>query len=311
MAKRLWVLAAVLVLCIAAYMTLSVRGSWSFALTLRAEKLSALLIVSAAIGSGTVLFHTVTGNRILTPSIMGFDALYVLILSALVFYLGSGGYFALPDWGLFAVNTGTMVLAAIALFATLLTPRLDIIRMVLTGIILGVLLRGLSALVQRMIDPNEYAIIAANSFASFAAPERGLTGLAGALLVACLAAAWALRHKLDVLALGRGTAQGLGVPPRQTALMALVIIAALTATSTALVGPVAFMGLLTSHIAYRLVPSCHHAHMLPAAMLTTAITLIGGQTVMERVLALATPLSVVVDGLGGLLFLFLVFRRRP
>ncbi len=87
-----------------------------------------------------------------------------------------------------------------------------------------------------------------------------------------------------------------------------MLVAVLVSVSTALVGPVAFLGLLVVSIAHLITPSPHHAVLLPSAGLISAIVLVGGQTVLERVLGLATPLSVVVDVLGGLLFLGLLLK---
>lgn len=309
MTKRLWILAALLALAIAAYMLLGIRGSWGFALTLRGEKLAGLLIVSAAISTATLLFHTVTGNRILTPSLIGFDALYVMTLSLGVFFLGAQSFVALPEEALFLVNAGLLCAAALGLFAPLLRPGADLMRLVLTGIILGALFRSFSALVQRMIDPNEFAIIAARSFASFTSIERDLLAIAAALCALALWAVWRMRYRLDVLALGRDSAINLGEDHRRLTLQSMALIAVLVSVSTALVGPVAFLGLLVTSLAYVITPTPHHGTLMISAALISAITLIGGQALMERVLGFTTPLSVVIDFAGGILFLLLIFRK--
>ncbi len=71
------------------FLTLGVTD-WEFALALRGKKLLALLTVGFAIGTSTLLFQTLTHNPILTPALLGFDALYVLIKSLLVFFFGGG-----------------------------------------------------------------------------------------------------------------------------------------------------------------------------------------------------------------------------
>src|SRR5699024_12691153 len=50
-----------------------------------------IAVVAAAHSFATVPFHTVTFNRIVTPSILGFEALYGLINTAAVFFLGAAG----------------------------------------------------------------------------------------------------------------------------------------------------------------------------------------------------------------------------
>ncbi len=79
---------SVIVAC-AAFMTLGAKGNWAFTLGFRGTKLAAMILVAYSIAVSTVLFQTVTGNRILTPSIMGFDALYILIQTVAVFVFGA------------------------------------------------------------------------------------------------------------------------------------------------------------------------------------------------------------------------------
>lgn len=307
--KRFLVLGVILLLSMTLYMTLGARGSWSFILPFRGIKLAALLLVAIAISTSTVLFQTITQNRILTPGIMGFDALYILILTCSVFVLGGQDYLDLPLPLIFAVNVIGLTLAALLLFGTLLgRSQNDLMRMILTGIIFGTLFRSITAFLVRMIDPNEYSVIQVNAFARFNQIETDLLWPTAVLLLGAVLVAWQMRHRLDVLALGRTAAINLGENPRRGRFQTLVVVAILVAASTALVGPVVFLGLLVVSLAHLVTPSAHHAVILPSAALISAIVLVSGQTILERVLALSTPLSVVVDFAGGLLFLALLLK---
>ena len=75
MSRRILLLCACALASIILYMTVEVRGNIWFALELRSVKLLAMIQVAIAISVSTVIFQTITGNRILTPSIMGMDAL--------------------------------------------------------------------------------------------------------------------------------------------------------------------------------------------------------------------------------------------
>ena len=101
--RRLIVLAALALVAVLAFLLLGLRGNLVFVLQLRALKLLALLQVAVSIALSTVLFQTVTANRILTPSIMGLDALYIFGQTALVFSLGGLGYATL-DGGFKSVS---------------------------------------------------------------------------------------------------------------------------------------------------------------------------------------------------------------
>jgi len=303
-------LAVLLAAFMAGYLMLGARGNWGFVLPFRGNKLAALLVVAVAVSTASVLFQTITHNRILTPAIMGFDALYVLVLTVQVYVLGAQAYVQLPEVGQFVLNTALMLAAALALFGTLLTrARSDLMRMVLTGIILAVLFRAVTGFLQRMIDPNEYAVIQVSSFARFARVELSLLAVAALLTCAALVATWRMRHKLDVLALGETAAINLGENPKRQTLWILVIIAVLVSVSTALVGPMGFLGLLVVSLAHLITPTASHSVLLTSAALISALTLVAGQLVLERLMGMAMPLVVVIDILGGIVFLVLLLRR--
>lgn len=131
---RLALLALLLLLSALAFLLMAPKGSWAFLLPFRGQRLAALAVVGTSVGVATLLFQTVTGNRILTPSIMGFDALYALFQTALVFFLGGIG-FAMIDARLkFLAETAVMAGVAMALLGLLLgRGRHDLYRMLLVG----------------------------------------------------------------------------------------------------------------------------------------------------------------------------------
>ena len=60
-------------------------NNWEFALQLRSVKVFAIIIVAVSVAYSSVAFQTLTNNRILTPSIMGFESLYLLIQTLIVY----------------------------------------------------------------------------------------------------------------------------------------------------------------------------------------------------------------------------------
>ncbi|SES43081.1 iron complex transport system permease protein [Tranquillimonas rosea] len=306
---RLILLAAALGLACVLFLTVGAQGDWAFVLRFRGAKLGALLVVGTAIAVATVTFQTVSGNRILTPSVMGIDALFLLFQTLLVFLLGGAGFAAIGPHLRFLAEAGLLMGAATLLFGLLLgRGRADLHRMVLTGIIFGVLFRSLTGLMQRMIDPSDFAVVQSAAFARFSSVETDLLGLSAVLCAVICAALWRMRHALDVLALGREAAIGLGLAYRRTVIAALALVAALVSVSTALVGPVTFFGLLVAALAHGVLADHRHARLLPAAALMAGLVLVAGQLVLDHVFDLATTLSVVVEFAGGLAFLFLVLK---
>lgn len=282
-----------------------------FVLGLRAVKLAGMLLVGAAVAVATVLFQTLSRNRILTPQIMGFDALYLLLQTGLVAGLGVTGFASLGAPSRFVLEVAAMVALALVLFGMLLgRAGQDIPRLILTGVILGVLFRSLTGLVARVLDPNAYAVVQQAGFASFARVDATLLPLAALLVLGCLALALRLGPALDVLALGRPMALSLGLAHDPLLRLVLALVAVLVAVSTALVGPLAFLGLIVAGFAHLISPSHRHRLLLPVAMLLGALLLVAGQTLFERALGLQSALSVVIEGGGGLFFLWLLLKGK-
>ena len=84
--------------------------------------------------------------------------------------------------------------------------------------------------------------------------------------------------------------------------------AILVATSTALVGPTLFFGLLIANLAYWFTGSQRHRWTLPASVMAGVICLVGGQLLLEHVFASSLPLALVIELAGGLLFIALLMR---
>jgi iron complex transport system permease protein len=292
-----------------AFMTLGARGSWSFILSFRGVKLLSMVLVAYAIAVSTVLFQSITNNRILTPSIMGFDALYALLQTALVLVLGAATVSAMEPRALFLLEVGTMMVFSLALYQLLFSGAIRSLHLLmLTGIVFGGLFRSLSGFMQRIIDPNDFVVLQDRLFANFNTIDSQLLGVSFVLIALVTLAAWRIFHTFDVLALGRETAISLGVEHRRVTMIILVLIAVLVSVSTALVGPVTFFGLLVANLAYLVMPSNKHRHVLPAAVLISVITLVGGQTVLERLFAFQTALSIIVEFAGGIVFILFLLR---
>jgi iron complex transport system permease protein len=302
----LCVLAAALIV---AFMTVDAKGRWGFILPFRGQKILSMILVAYAVAVSTVLFQTVSHNRILTPSIMGFDSLYILIQTSLVFSIGSGGVAALDPRLLFGVEVAAMVVFSGMLYRWLFsgTGR-SLHLLVLVGIVFGVLFRSLSGFMQRIIDPNEFVVLQDRLFASFNNVNGDLLAVSTATIVAASLVGWRFVSSFDVLALGRETAIGLGVDHRRTVTIVLVLVAVLVSVASALVGPVTFFGLLVANLAYQIAGTHKHVFVLPVAVLLAVICLVGGQLVLERLFAFDTALSIIIEFAGGIVFLALLIR---
>lgn len=240
--KKIIILTLLLLIACAAFLLWHANGNWDFVLPLRAKKLAALLLVAYSVGVSTLLFQTLTNNPILTPSVLGFDTLYVFLQTLLVAMLGSFGYTQMPLMGKFFLELGVMMGASLLLFQMLLRQGgRDLARMILIGVIFGVLFRSLSSLLERIIDPEEFAVAQANTFASFNTVNLDMLTIGGAIAALSAVVLWRERYRLDVHLLGRDQVTNLGIHYQKHTLWILLWISVLVATATATVGPVSFL----------------------------------------------------------------------
>ena len=303
-------LAIAAVLVTVAFLVVDVQGSWAFALELRATKVAAMALVAVAVAVSTVVFQTLTTNRILTPSIMGFDALYLLIQSAAVFAFGAVTFVSAPPPVRFGVEVALMIGFAWVLFRRLFrVGDQNLYLLVLSGIVLGTLFGSLTSLVNRLIDPNEFQTLQDLLFASFTTVDEQLLLVSAVAVAGASGYAWYHRRVLDVVALGHDQALNLGVDHHPIVRRQLAAVAVLVSVSTALVGPVTFFGLLVANLARQLLGTFRHRWTMPGAALLGVGALVGGQLVLEHVLGLGTALAVIVNFVGGVYFLALLLRE--
>ncbi|MHA6511075.1 iron chelate uptake ABC transporter family permease subunit [Tessaracoccus sp. Z1128] len=308
--RRVIVAASLVAAATVAFMALNLTGNLGFILELRGRKVAAMLLVGWATGVATVAFQTVTNNRLLTPSIMGLDALYAFIQSLLVLLLGVTLVAQVGSSTMFALNVALMLAVASGLTGVLFgrTSR-SVYVVVLAGLVLGAVLRSLSSLVTRILDPSSFQVLQDALLASFTTVNPDLIWPAAAIVAGASYWLWRRRATLDVLTLGRDAAISLGVDYSRVVRRVLLVATLLVSVSTALVGPITFLGLIVAAIAYQVSGTGRHAIVMPMAGLLGVGVLVGGQTVLEQILHQATVLAVVIEFVGGIAFIWLVMRK--
>ena len=302
------VILGVLVLeSIALYLGYHLPNRWQYALTNRALSVTAIIVTGIAIALATMLFQTVVNNRILTPSILGVDSLYLLIQTGILFLFGSNTLLSLNPITLFLGSTGVMIGFMLALYHFLFKKESqNIFFLLLVGIFFG----SLTTFMEVLIDPNEFQISQDIGFASFNRINTHILWLALVILIVVMLFSLRYWKYLDVLALGREQAINLGVDYQPMIKKLLIIVAILMSVSTALVGPLTFLGLLVMNVTFEFMRDYRHKFLIPAAMLLSIFTLVSGQFLLAQVFTFSTPLSVIINFVGGIYFLSLLLRAN-
>ncbi|MGR3205301.1 iron chelate uptake ABC transporter family permease subunit [Bacillus glycinifermentans] len=309
--RKMFVLIMAAAVCTGLFLFYALPSVWEYALPRRMTKVLAIILVGTAIGYSSMIFQTITNNRILTPGILGLDSLYVLLQTAVIYFFGAAQLAELGKNANFLMSTGLMVCFSFALFALMFRRGgRHIFLLLLVGVVFGTLFRSLSSFMQMLIDPNEFQVVQHKMFASFNNVNTDILLLASAVIIAVLAYAWRFRRIFDVLSLGRDHAVNLGIDYDRTVKKMLIIVAVLVSVSTALVGPITFLGLLAVNVAREFFKTYKHSVLIPGAVLFSIIALVGGQFIVEKVFGLTATLVVIIDFIGGIYFIYLLLKER-
>ncbi len=233
---KLIILAAVALVFCGLYLFQGLNGSYDYALPRRGIKVVAMALTGVAIAYSTVIFQTITHNRILTPSIMGLDSLYILLQTVLIFFLGSTHVTIVNKQVNFVLSVAAMVIFALLLYQFLFKAgKRPIYFLLLVGIIVGTFFQSISTFLQVLIDPNEFLRVQDKTFASFNNINGDLVWWALGILIITLIIGGRKFSELDVLSLGRDTAINLGVDHDKIVKTMLILSSVLIAVYTELV----------------------------------------------------------------------------
>lgn len=310
--KRIWVLSSLSIVLILLFVFWGLNSSnWGYFLSIRIPKVAALVITGVAIAVSTLLFQTLTNNRILTPSLLGLDSLYLLIQTLVVFVLGSTSLVLINDKVNFFISVSLMLIFSGLLFKGLFKRGTsNIMYFLLFGLILGTFLQSITTFMQILMDPNEFLHIQDKMFASFNHINTEI--LVIAIIIISVVVLYCVKYcKLwDVLSLGREHAINLGVDYHRAVRNIVVIVSILVSVSTALVGPITFLGLLVVNLAKEFLRTFEHKYLFVSSSLISIVALLGGQLLIERVFNFSTPISVVINLIGGIYFLYLLLKEN-
>lgn len=307
---KMLILAGLALAACGVYLFDDLNGSFDYALPRRGIKVFAMVLTGVAIAYATVVFQTITHNRILTPSIMGLDSLYMLLQTLLIFFLGSDHISIMNRQVNFILSIAAMVVFALLFYHFLFKKgNQPIYFLLLIGIIFGTFFGSISTFLQVLIDPNEFQVVQDRMFASFNNVNADLVWLSLVIIVLLIAFAWRHNASLDVLSLGRDTALNLGVNYDSLVRYMLILSAVLIAIATALVGPITFFGLIVANLSYQFFKSYKHSVLLTGSIVISIIALVGGQWVVERVFTFNTTLSVIINFIGGVYFIYLLLKE--
>jgi len=250
-----------------------------------------------------LMMQRLAGNPMASPEVLGISAGAALGMMVALFSISDAGrplQTAAATIGAFAALLVTLAIGRRAAYA----PE----RLLLAGVALTALFDALILVLTATGDPRAMLLLNWLTGSTYGV-DPGSALLTGGIAVCLFVLAPLFMRWLDILPLGSAAVQGLGINLRTTRLLVLLVVAALTAASTLIVGPLTFIGLMAPHLARRLglsraLPQAVGA-VLAGALIMVAADWIGRTAIFPRQI----PAGLVATLIGGPVLMLLLRRR--
>ena len=310
----LGILSVMVVLLVAAYLLIPSKNSTTvsnFIFQRRLLKLLIMVIVSCAIPISTISFQTVVQNRFLTPGVLGIESLFVFIQSGLYYFESLVGVKVEQSVIIYSVT----IVIQIGLLLLLMNASKGMMLsnfkvLLLLTMAFSMLLRNASTFLQVLMDPNEFDKLQSSLYPSFQKmnAQPMMIGVAIGLFVLLMMVFYRLRHQLDALHLGVDGAKMLGINTKRLSNVVIVIVIIMTSLSTILVGPLQFLGFMIANLTYQLTKEYKHGVLWLFSAVLGLVIVLTAQLIVERIFLLTIPISVFIEGIGGVLYLILLVK---
>ncbi len=277
----------------------------------RLLRLGAIIVGAACVAFSAITFQTITNNRIITPAIMGYEAVYLLFQALLILAFNASSQVVVSKNINFILAVIVMLVYSLILQHWLLKRgRIQVFVLLLAGLVLTIVLNSFTQLIQFSISPGEFSIFQSYSQATFSRVDASQLIIAASVtVIICIILAYQ-RRTFDVFALGREQALSLGVDDHRFIKLNLGLIAILVAISTSLLGPTAFMGVFVANLAYAFAKCARHSRILFAGFVVAITSFLVAQLLVEHVFNYRITVGILVNLLCAIYFLALILKPR-
>ena len=261
------------------------------------------LLAGGALGLAGALMQTLTRNPLADPGLLGVNAgaSFAIVLGAALF-----GYSSAQEQLMMAFAGALVASLIVAFTGSQGGGQLSPVRLTLAGVALAAVLEGLTSGIA-LLNPDVYDQL--RFWQAGSLEIRNLHTLKVVLPVLTAGAtALLLSRALNSLSLGSDTATALGSRVARTQLIGLLAITVLCGSATAVVGPIAFIGLMMPHMARWLV-GADHRWSLPVTLLATPALLLFADIIGRVIVPGELRVSVVSAFIGAPVLIFLVRRK--
>ncbi|MBC1756547.1 iron ABC transporter permease [Listeria seeligeri] len=265
---------------------------------LRFPRIIIALLAGAALSVSGLLLQAVMRNPLADAGVIGISAGAKFFSFVIILFLPEL-YFWLP---LFSFVGGALACLLVFLFSY--RSDFNPLRFIIIGIAINAVFTGLSDALS-----SQVALISSQTASNTASLAMKKWSDVETLLIYVaigLICAWVLSKWCNVLGLENKMARGFGIPVNRTRILLALIAVLLASITTAVVGVIAFVGLLVPHIARKLVGG-NYQILVPFSILFGALLLLVADTIGRTLFTqMEIPASVIMLIIGGPFLIFLM-----
>ncbi|WP_406296335.1 iron ABC transporter permease [Streptomyces sp. NBC_00624] len=277
----------------------------------RLPRLAAGLVVGCTLGAAGAALQSVSRNVLASPDTLAVNA---------------GAYLAVVAVAAFGITLPPFPAGGTALAGGLLAAGIVLglaragagpTRLVLAGSALTLGLSGLSQMLLLLRAQQTTGLYAWGNGSLAQIGMQTIDRLAPIALMAMIGLV-VLGRRLDILALGDDGAAVVGVNPRLTRAIAVVLAVVLSAVSVTVAGPIGFVGLCAPAIV-RLVGAqvpalLRHRVFVPASAVAGVLVVLGADVLLRAAFGAqagaSVPTGIVTSFFGAVVLVFLAYRSR-
>ena len=276
------------------------------------ENILVILVVGVAVGLATVIFQSTMNTKLISPSIMGYDSIRAFIQVMIVLLFSSSSILISNVYLNFLINIIVVFVFSLLLMKVIKKQKkINILILVLIGTLFGGFLSSLTNFVQMVMDPNEFMFLQTVNLTSLNSANTKILLLSVILVVIVCVMTFKRTSILDIINMQEDVAVNLGLDYRKEIKILFLIASVAIVISSALIGPIIFLGFLSITISRNVLKKENTSKLLLTTILTAVNLLFFAFLVNDFVFNFNVPLSAIIDFAGGIVFIgILVLERK-
>lgn len=313
--KKILFLFLMCILFLVIYLFINVKFSnyklLKYTIESRMIKIITIIIVAITIGSASLIFQTVIDNRLVTPCLLGCNTLYTLIHTLIVFFVGVGSVVYRNQNLSFFIDLIFMSIVGLVIYGYLFKKtNYNILFILLVGTVLNSFFTSVQNTLVRVLEPNDYDALLSTLVASFNNINKNIIIFSIISLIVIFSIFYKELKLLNVLSLGKVQSINLGIEYDVVIRKLLILVVLLISISTAMIGPLSFLGLIIANLSRQFLKTFKHLQLVFASILFGLLTITGCQILVEHIFNYSIPVSTFITIFGGIYFLHLLLIQR-